>query len=147
MATLKERKAFNRAGSMYTVKASFRTLFPDEAMADQVRSAVDLVQPILMEGSLLANLHILRCFEKADSIAGLSEVSQTFYNRYYIYCHLLLWLVIWASGVVLFVTLALQSLWWCAAFRTKTAVVVCTTNIRGGFTIPVTRPLRACTML
>ena len=112
---------------MYTVKASFRTLFPDEAMADQVRSAVDLVQPILMEGSLLANLHILRCFEKADSIAGLSEVSQTFYNRY-LYCHLLLCLVIWASGVVLFVTLALQSLWWCAAFRTKIAVVVCCTS-------------------
>ena len=82
MATLKERKAFNRSGSMSTVKASFRTLFPDEAMADQVRSAVDLVQPILMEGSLLANLHILRCFETADSIADLAEVGQTFYNRY-----------------------------------------------------------------
>ena len=88
-------------------------------MADQVRSAVDLVQPILMEGSLLVNLHILRCFETA---ADLAEVGQTFYNRY---CHLLLWLVIWASDVVLFVTLALQSLWWCAALCTKTAVVVC----------------------
>ena len=69
---------------MSTVKGSFRTLFPDEAMAGQVRSAVDLVQPILLEGSLLANLHILRCFETADSIADLAEVGQTFYNRYYI---------------------------------------------------------------
>ena len=64
-------------------------------MAKQVRSAVDLVQPILMEGSLLANLHMLRCLETADSIAGPLEVSQTFYNCCYRYhSHLLLWLVI-----------------------------------------------------
>ena len=38
-----------------------------------------------MEGSLLAKLHILRCLEIADSIAGPVEVSQTFYNRYHTY--------------------------------------------------------------
>ena len=132
MTTLEERKAVNRAESMYVVKANLKTLFPDEAMAKQVRSAVDLVQPILMEGSLLANLHMLRCLETADSIAGPLEVSQTFYNRYH--SHLLA--VVshlgvrcydkqhnTCSGGVLHFTITLQ--WWYAACHTDTAVGMC----------------------
>ena len=55
MSTLRERKEQNEKGRFYSVKYSFQQIFPHQGLATQSVQAVDLVTPILTEGSLLAN--------------------------------------------------------------------------------------------
>ncbi|KAL3143153.1 hypothetical protein ABBQ38_002014 [Trebouxia sp. C0009 RCD-2024] len=81
MATFQARKEANSKGQMYTVKTGFNNIFPaDEPLSAKILQAVDLLTPILTEGSLLANLHVLRCAEQGGNIP---LVNQTFYNNCY----------------------------------------------------------------
>jgi len=49
-------------------------------LLEQIQQAVQLqlVIPLLVEGNLLANLHVLRCIEAREAIPRLD---QTFFNR------------------------------------------------------------------
>ena len=80
MSTIKERKAANEKGQVYSIKHSFQRFFPHRGLATQVVQAVDQVTPILTEGSLLANLHVLRCVESGES----PVINQVFF--YSCYC-------------------------------------------------------------
>ncbi|KAL3135720.1 hypothetical protein ABBQ38_006188 [Trebouxia sp. C0009 RCD-2024] len=57
----------------------FKQIFPHEGLAAKVEQAVHLVTPILTEGSLLANLHVIRCMESGQS----PPINQTFFNHCY----------------------------------------------------------------
>ena len=81
MSTRHTRREANETGEIYSVKAGFNKLLPaDETLSTKVLQAVDLVTPILTEGSLLANLHVLRCTEPGRDIP---EITQTFFNNCY----------------------------------------------------------------
>ena len=80
MSTLQARKEANASGQFYSVKVSFHKIFPDEALSAKVQQAVDLVTPIVTEGSLLANLHVLRCAEMGGD---MPKIDQTFFNQCY----------------------------------------------------------------
>lgn len=82
MSTFKSRKAAQKNGRFYTVKTSFKKIFAHEGLATKIEEAVQLVTPILTEGSLLANLHVLRCLS-ADSGQSIPDIDQTFYYDCY----------------------------------------------------------------
>lgn len=80
MSTFQERRAANKNGIYHSIKTSFNKIFTHEGLAAKVLEAVHLVTPILTEGSLLANLHVLRCLSAGQHIPA---VNQTFYNNCY----------------------------------------------------------------
>ena len=80
MATIKERKKANKEGRLHSVKTSFPQIFAHEGLAAKVKQAVLLVTPILTEGSLLANLHVLRCMESGQHAPVISQ--EFFFNCY-----------------------------------------------------------------
>ena len=77
MSTLKDRKQAHEKGRFYSIKYSFQQIFPHQGLATQVVQAVDLVTPILTEGSLLANLHALLCLESGESLSSTRLSSTT----------------------------------------------------------------------
>ena len=86
MSTQQARREANQTGLIYSVKAGFNKLFPADqavpakaALSAKILQAVDLVMPILTEGSLLANLHVLRCAEQGN----MPLIDQTFFNHCY----------------------------------------------------------------
>ena len=80
MSTLSARQEANKEGRFHSVKVSFRKIFSHQGLAAKVVEAVHLVTPLLTEGSLLANLHILRCIESGQSIP---TIDQSFFNQCY----------------------------------------------------------------
>ena len=60
MSTQQQRREANKAGRFYNVKSGVNSFFPDQLLLDKIQQAVQLVI-LLVEGSLLANLHVLRC--------------------------------------------------------------------------------------
>ena len=86
MSTFAARRAANKEGRTYTVKTGFNRIFTHQGVAAKVQEAVHLVTPILTEGSLLANLHILRCIESGADLPALGSTGtkgQTFFNNCY----------------------------------------------------------------
>ena len=79
MSDFAARRALNQEGRLHTVKTGFKQIFPHQGLAAKVQEAVQLVTPILTEGSLLANLHVLRCIQSGDSLS----INQTFWNHCY----------------------------------------------------------------
>ena len=77
-ATRQQRRDFNATGHMYTVKTGFKSIFHHQGLADMAQRAVNLVKPIIVEGLLLANLHVLRLLE---SNRELPKMDETFFNR------------------------------------------------------------------
>ena len=80
MSTIRERKEANKKGRLHSVKTSFQQIFPHGGLAAKVEQAVHLVTPILTKGSLLANIHVLRCIESGHNAPVISQVF--FYNCY-----------------------------------------------------------------
>jgi len=78
MSTQQQRREANKAGRFYNVKSGVNSFFTDEVLLQQIQQAVQLVIPLLVEGNLLANLHVLRCIEAEEAIPKLD---QTFFNR------------------------------------------------------------------
>ena len=78
MSSRQQRREANAAGRLYTVKTGVNQFFTNQDLLGQVQQAVQLVTPILVESSLLANLHILRCFEDREVVP---ELNQMFFNR------------------------------------------------------------------
>ncbi len=78
MANRQARRAANKEGNLYTVKTGFNTIFTDQQLLATVLQAVQLVSPILIASNVLANLHVLRCFE-ADG--HVSKLGQTFFSN------------------------------------------------------------------
>ncbi|DBB10514.1 TPA: hypothetical protein ACH3X3_002053 [Trebouxia sp. C0006] len=78
MSTQQQRREANKAGRFYNVKSGVDSFFTDEVLLQQIQQAVQLVIPLLVEGNLLANLHVLRCIEAEEAIPKLD---QTFFNR------------------------------------------------------------------
>lgn len=79
MSAFAARREANKKGSFHSVKTSFNKIFPPGGLATKVEQAVHLVTAILTEGSLLANLHVIRCMESGQS----PPINQTFYNHCY----------------------------------------------------------------
>ena len=77
-ATRQQRRDFNATGHMYTVKTGFNSIFHHQGLADMAQRAVNLVKPIIVEGLLLANLHVLRLLESNQELPKMDE---TFFNR------------------------------------------------------------------
>ena len=80
MSTRSARQEANKEGKFHSVKVSFNKIFSHQGLAAKVVEAVHLVTPILTEGSLLANLHILHCVESGQSIPA---INQTFFYHCY----------------------------------------------------------------
>ena len=80
MSSIRERKEANKKGRLHSVKTSFQQFLPHEGLASKVEQAVHLATPILTEGSLLANLHVLRCIESGQNARVISQ--ELFYNCY-----------------------------------------------------------------
>ncbi|KAA6416649.1 MAG: hypothetical protein FRX49_13385 [Trebouxia sp. A1-2] len=78
MSTRQQRREANQAGRFYNVKSGVNSFFTDQALLGQIQQAVQLVTPLLVEGHLLANLHVLRCIEAGEA---MPKLDQTFYNR------------------------------------------------------------------
>lgn len=78
MATRQERRAANKAGSIHSVKTGFNKIFTDARLAATTLQAVQLVTPIVIEASALANLHVLRCLEADNAVPKLD---QTFFSH------------------------------------------------------------------
>ena len=78
MSSRQQRREANAAGRLYTVKTGVNQFFTNQDLLGQVQQAVQLVTPILVESSLLANLHILRCLEDREVVP---ELHQMFFNR------------------------------------------------------------------
>jgi len=74
MSTIRERKEANKKGRLHSVKTSFQQIFPHEGLAAKVEQAVHLVTPILTEGILLANIHVLRCIESGHNAPVINQV-------------------------------------------------------------------------
>ena len=78
MSTRQQRRKANEAGRFYNVKSGVNSFFTNQVLLEQIQQAVQLVIPLLVEGNLLANLHVLRCIEAREAIPKLD---QTFFNR------------------------------------------------------------------
>ena len=78
MSTQQQPREANKAGRFYNVKSGVNSFFTDEVLLQQIQQAAQLVIPLLVEGNLLANLHVLRCIEAEEAIPKLD---QTFFNR------------------------------------------------------------------
>ena len=78
MSTRQQRRETNQAGRFYNVKTGVNSFFTDQDLLDQIQQAVQLVTPLLVEGNLLANLHVLRCIEAGEAIPKLDQM---FFNR------------------------------------------------------------------
>ncbi len=78
MSTQQQRREANKARRFYNVKSGVNKFFTNQDLLEQIQQAVHLVTPILVEGNMLANLHVLRLLEATDAIPKLD---QTFYNR------------------------------------------------------------------
>lgn len=78
MSTQQRRQQRNAQGRTFCVKASFNIMimFTHHGLALQVESAVQLLTIILVEGHLLASLHLARLLE-ADK--PLPQIRQTFF--------------------------------------------------------------------
>ena len=59
MSTRQQRRKANEAGRFYTVKSGVNSFFTNQVLLEQIQQAVQLVIPLLVEGNLLANLHVL----------------------------------------------------------------------------------------
>ena len=79
MSTVRECKKANEKGRFYCIKYSFQQIFPHHGLATEIAQAVNLVKPILTEGSLLSNLHVLRCLESGEC----PVINQTFFYNCY----------------------------------------------------------------
>ena len=77
-STRQERQEFNATGRMHTIKTGFKSIFHHQGLADITQKAVDLVKPIIVEGLLLANLHVLRLLEANKELPKMQE---TFFNH------------------------------------------------------------------
>ena len=69
-----------KQGRLHSVKTGFHQIFAHEGLAAKVEQAVLLATPIFTEGSLLANLHVLRCIESGQHAPVLSQ--DFFFNCY-----------------------------------------------------------------
>ena len=78
MSDFAARRALSKEGRFHTVKTGFKQTFSHQGLAAKVQEAVQLVTPILTEGSLLAN-HVLRCIQSGKSLS----INQTFWNCCY----------------------------------------------------------------
>ena len=65
----------------YNVKTGVNSFLTDQDLLDQIQQAVQLVTPLLVEGNLLANLHVLRCIEAGEAIPKLDQMF--FSRRFY----------------------------------------------------------------
>lgn len=79
MSAFAARREANKQGRFHSVKTGFKQIFTHPGLAAKVEQAVHLVTPILTEGSLLANLHVIRCMESGQS----PPIDQTFFNHCY----------------------------------------------------------------
>ncbi|DBA95645.1 TPA: hypothetical protein ACH3X3_013488 [Trebouxia sp. C0006] len=77
MSTQQQRREANKAGRFYNVKSGVNNFFTDEVLLQQIQQAVQLVIPLLVEGNLLANLHVLRCIEAEEAIPNWTRLSST----------------------------------------------------------------------
>ncbi len=78
MSTRQQRREANKAGRFCNVKSGVNSFFTNQVLLEQIQQAVQLVIPLLVEGNLLANLHVLRCIEAREAIPKLD---QAFFNR------------------------------------------------------------------
>ncbi len=78
MSTRQQRREANKAGRFYNIKSGVNSFFTNQVLLEQIQQAVQLVIPLLVEGNLLVNLHVLRCIEAREAIPKLD---QTFFNR------------------------------------------------------------------
>ncbi len=58
MSTRQQRRKANEAGRFYNVKSGVNSFFTNQVLLQQIQQAVQLVIPLLVEGNLLANLHV-----------------------------------------------------------------------------------------
>ncbi|DBA92076.1 TPA: hypothetical protein ACH3X1_015808 [Trebouxia sp. C0004] len=65
----------NKAGRFYHVKSGVNSFFRDQVLLEQLQQAVQLVIPLLVEGNLRANLHVLRCTEAGEAIPNWTRRS------------------------------------------------------------------------
>ena len=79
MSAQSDRRKANEKGSFYSIKTSFNTIFTHQPLADQFEKAVQLLTPIVLQGNLLANLHILRHLESGNP--AILKIDQTFFYR------------------------------------------------------------------
>ncbi len=63
MLTRQQRREANKSGRFYNVdgKSGVNSFFTNQVLLEQIQQAVQLVIRLLVEGNLLANLHVLRC--------------------------------------------------------------------------------------
>ncbi|DBA75796.1 TPA: hypothetical protein ACH3X1_010204 [Trebouxia sp. C0004] len=78
MSIRQQRREANKTGRFFNIKSGVNSFFTDQAFLEQIQQAVQLVIPLLVEGNLLANEHVLNCIEAGEVIPKLD---QTFFNR------------------------------------------------------------------